>query len=122
FLAAHTARPQGCAMTMLTFQTDDPRSCGVVELDERGVVLAFHEKVADPPSDLANAAVYIIEPEVAAHAAGLGKPFVDLSTEVIPHFIGRILAVHHPGYHRDIGNPEALRKAEAEFPARRPEA
>ena len=112
---AHAARPAGVAITMLAFRTDSPRSCGILETDARGVVRAFHEKVEDPPGDLANAAVYVFEPEVAAFAAGLGRPFVDLSTEVIPHFLGRILAVETRGYHRDIGTPEALRLAEAEW-------
>ena len=40
---------------------------------------------------------------------------VDLSTEIIPDFIGRILCVETNGYHRDIGNPESLRRACAEF-------
>ncbi len=49
FLAAHRARPSGCELTMLAFTTDDPRSCGILELDREGVVQAFHEKVANPP-------------------------------------------------------------------------
>jgi mannose-1-phosphate guanylyltransferase len=111
----HEARPRGCAMTMLTFRTDDPRSCGVLEIDEQGMVQAFHEKVENPPGDLANAAVYIVEPEVVDFAATLGKDVVDLSTEVIPAFIGRIQAVENGGYHRDIGNIESLRRAHEEF-------
>jgi mannose-1-phosphate guanylyltransferase len=114
-IRAHAARPEGVAITMLAFRTDDPRSCGILETDRRGVVQAFHEKVENPPGDLANAAVYVFEPEVADFAAGLGRPYVDLSTEVIPHFLGRILAVPTRGYHRDIGSPDALRRAEAEW-------
>jgi mannose-1-phosphate guanylyltransferase len=116
FQAAHAARPPGVAMSMLAFRTDDPRSCGILELDERHLVRAFHEKVENPPGNLANAAVYIVEPEVSAAAARLGKPFVDLSTEVIPQFVGRILAHETSGYHRDIGNLESLARAHAEFP------
>lgn len=116
-MARHAARPAGCAMTMLAFETDDPRSCGILELDGCDVVQAFHEKVEDPPGVLANAAVYVVEPEVTAYAASLPGPFVDLSTEVIPHFLGRILAVRHAGYHRDIGNVASLARAEAEFRA-----
>lgn len=114
FVQAHIARPQGVAMTMLAFRTDNPRSCGILDTDARGIVRAFHEKVEDPPGDLANAAVYAFEPEVAAFAAGLGKPFVDLSTEIIPHFLGRIQAVETRRYHRDIGSPEALSLAAVE--------
>jgi mannose-1-phosphate guanylyltransferase len=115
FARAHAMRPEGVAVTMLAFRTDSPRSCGILETDARGIVRAFHEKVENPPGDFANAAVYIFEPEVAEYAASLGKPFVDLSTEVIPEFLGRIQAVETRGYHRDIGNPEALRLAELEW-------
>ncbi|MET3485926.1 nucleotidyltransferase family protein [Methylobacterium sp. 1973] len=115
FLARHRGRPAGAAMSMLSFRTDDPRSCGILELDERAIVRRFHEKVAEPPGNLANAAVYILEPEVVDFAASLGRPVVDLSTEVIPHFVGRIYSVETPSYHRDIGTPESLAHAERDF-------
>lgn len=118
FMAAHAARPERCAMTMLAFRTDVPKTCGILGLGEDGVVESFHEKVLDPPGNLANAALYICEPEVTDFIAGLGQPVVDFSTEVIPRFLGRILAVETAGYHRDIGSPEALALAEAEFAPR----
>jgi mannose-1-phosphate guanylyltransferase len=46
-----------------------------------------------------------------------GKPVIDLSTEVIPHFLGRICTFHNARYHRDIGTSESLQRAEAEFPS-----
>lgn len=48
FVRAHKARPTECLMTMMTFRTDSPSSCGIVQLDERGVVVEFHEKIASP--------------------------------------------------------------------------
>jgi mannose-1-phosphate guanylyltransferase len=116
FQAAHAARPVRAAMSMLAFRTDDPRSCGILELDEDNMVQAFHEKVAEPPGNLANAGVYIVEPEVTEAAARLAKPYVDLSTQVIPCFVGRILAHETSGYHRDIGNLSSLARAHAEYP------
>ena len=115
FADFHARRPQGSAMSMLAFRTDAPRTCGILELDDRSRVQGFHEKVENPPGNLANAAVYIVEPEVVAFAAGLGKSFIDLSTEVIPHFIGRIAAMETAGYHRDIGNIESLARAHQEY-------
>jgi mannose-1-phosphate guanylyltransferase len=115
FVACHQARPAGCVMTMMTFDTDSPRSCGIVERDERGVVVGFHEKVENPPGKRANAAVYLFEPAVIDVLAGLGKPDIDLSTEVLPTLLGRIASFHNTGYHRDIGTPESLRLAELEF-------
>jgi mannose-1-phosphate guanylyltransferase len=114
-IAAHNSRPAGCIMTMLAFRTDDPRSCGILELDEQNRVLAFHEKVENPPGNLANGAVYIFEPDVIDDIARLGRNIVDLSTEIIPNYLGRILCVETSGYHRDIGNPESLRRAHLEF-------
>jgi mannose-1-phosphate guanylyltransferase len=49
----------------------------------------------------------------------MGRPVVDLSTEIIPRFIGRILCVETAGYHRDIGTPESLRRAIADTSVRR---
>lgn len=115
FIRAHNARPPGVAITMMTFATDMPQSCGIVEIDPAGLVSAFHEKVPDPPGNQANAAVYIFAPEVVGFIRSLGKPVVDLSTEVIPNFLGRIIPWLNEGYHRDIGTPESLARAEAEF-------
>lgn len=114
-IAAHEGRLAGHAITMLGFRTDDPSSCGILELDRQNTVLAFHEKVANPPGNLANGAVYIFEPEVIDAIAALESPVVDLSTEIIPNYLGRILCVETDGYHRDIGNPESLRRANSEF-------
>ena len=115
--AAHAGRPPGCVMTMLAFKTDTPQSCGILELDARGLVRAFHEKVENPPGNLANGAVMIIEPEVGLAAKAVPKPLIDLSVDVIPHFLGRIQAWRHTGYHRDIGNPHSLAQAEADMRA-----
>jgi mannose-1-phosphate guanylyltransferase len=120
FRRRHETRPDGCVMTMLAFRTDMPKTCGILGLGANGVVESFHEKVENPPGNLANAAVYLCEPEVTDYIASLEKPVVDFSTEVIPHFLGRIVSHETAGYHRDIGSPEALALAEAEFrPIRR---
>jgi mannose-1-phosphate guanylyltransferase len=116
-ISAHAGRAPGCAMTMATFVTDRPRDSGIVETDQDGVVVAFHEKVAEPPGVHANAAVYVFEPEVVDFIAGLGRNVVDLSTEVIPHFLGCIQTYAHHGYHRDIGTPESLSRARADLAA-----
>ncbi len=116
-IAAHAARPRCCAMTMLTFRAKDPRACGIVEQDDRGIVHAFHEKVPHPPGDTANAAVYVLEPEVIAYGNALGLRVLDFQTQVIPAFLGRILAVPTAGYHRDIGTAASLDIAHREFPA-----
>jgi mannose-1-phosphate guanylyltransferase len=116
FIAQHDQRPAGTEITMMTFHTDSPRSCGIVEQDGRGVVTGFYEKVLDPPGTLANGAVYIFEPVVFDFMNGLGKSVVDISTDVLPNFLGRIQTHENMIYHRDVGTPESLRQAMLEYP------
>ena len=117
FIDRHRRRPAGAEITMMTFATDVPTSCGIVELDERGLVVGFHEKVENPPGNQANAAVYIFEPTVLAFMRSLGRPVIDISTEVIPAFLGRITTFSNTLYHRDIGSMESLQKAHEDYPA-----
>jgi mannose-1-phosphate guanylyltransferase len=116
FLDVHENRPAGVVMTMMTFETDRPSQCGVVELDQSGVVVGFHEKSQAPPGNLANAAVFILEPEVLDVLASIQSPFIDFSADVIPRFLGRIQTYHNAVYHRDIGSPVSYLRAQLEYP------
>ncbi|MFL2809738.1 MAG: nucleotidyltransferase family protein, partial [bacterium] len=50
FLNYHrTYRPANCPITMMTFESPTPETCGIVETDADGVVVAFHEKSNYPP-------------------------------------------------------------------------
>lgn len=113
FLDAHAERPQGVEITMMTFKTDTPQSCGIVE-DKNDIVIGFHEKVSNPPGNEANAAVYIIEPSILEFISALNREFIDFSTEVLPHYLGRMQIFRNTVYHRDIGTQESLRLAEQE--------
>ena len=115
FIKAHQSRKEGIEITMMTFETDAPKSCGIVEWDQENTVIGFHEKVSNPPSNQANAAVYIIEPSVFDFLEALGKEIIDFSTEVLPYYLGRMQVFHNKGYHRDIGTQESLRLAELQF-------
>ncbi len=119
FINSHKNRPPGCEITMMTFRTPTPHTCGIIETDKKGCVQAFHEKVANPPGDLANGAVYIVEPSLFNYLESLKKEFIDFSTEVIPNFIGRINTFLNDVYHRDIGTIESYEMACKEFPIRR---
>jgi len=117
FIRRYEKREKGIEITMMTFDAVEPEECGIVELDERGVVRAFHEKVKNPPGNLANGAVYVVSPSVMDFLAGLGKETIDFSTEVLPRFVGYINTFHNGIYHRDIGTVESLLAAQIDFPA-----
>jgi len=112
FVRSHSQRPAGTDMTMMTFTASEPETCGVVEIDTNGVVHAMHEKVKHPPGNLANAAVYIVEPSVFDFLASLGKSYIDFSLNVLPHYMGRIQAWHNGGFHMDIGTLQNLQRAQ----------
>lgn len=119
-IRAHEAAELGNLMTLMAFRTETPRSCGILELDAKSRVLAFHEKVTDAPGNLANGAIYVLSPKVIARIAELGKTIVDLSTEVIPGLLPDVTALEHKGFFMDIGTPAALEKAGKTFPNLQP--
>ncbi len=117
FFKRHKESPPVAELTMMVFETPDPKSCGIVGLDDQGLVTSFHEKVDSPPGNLANAAVYILEPAVLDFMKSLGKAEIDFSTEVIPYFMGRILTYRNDSYHRDIGTVASWIDAHSDFPS-----
>jgi len=112
FLDFHVyRRPRSTVMTMMTFRTTTPESCGIVETDNSGIVKSFYEKVDEPHGNLANGAVYLLEPEVISWIARR-TDVTDFSTDVIPEFLGRIASWENTGVHRDIGTVESLLEAQ----------
>jgi mannose-1-phosphate guanylyltransferase len=112
FISYHNhKRPAGTLITMMTFDCENPSSCGIVELDDQGVVVGFHEKIESPPGWLANAAVYIIEPEVLQWIEQNQK-VNDFTTEVLPYFVGKITTWKNNNIHKDIGTIEILQNAQ----------
>jgi len=107
----HNQRPKDTVMTMMTFTCPTPSSCGIIELNDSGIVVGFHEKVDNPPGRLANAAVYLIEPEVIEWIEN-NPEITDFSTEVIPRFMGRIYAWENKNIHRDVGTIKTLKEAQ----------
>jgi len=114
FFTAHAGRPEGCLGTMMTFETDRPRDCGIVKLDSSGRVIEVYEKAADPPGTLANAAVFMLEEAVLqwikAHPATY-----DFCKDVVPPLAPKWYTYFNGTFHRDIGNPQALAKAQTDF-------
>jgi mannose-1-phosphate guanylyltransferase len=114
FISAHKNRPANTEITMMTYTTDDPKSCGVVKIDTSGIIQEFHEKVQNPPSTTANGAVYIVEASVVSYMERLKKVKVDFSVDVLPYYMGRIFTYYNDLYHRDIGNIRSYELAQIE--------
>jgi mannose-1-phosphate guanylyltransferase len=108
-------RASGGIATLTVFHSERPSAGGVVELDADGTMIGFTEKPADPASDLTNAGIYAFDPAVLAD---IGQPPRDIGYHLLPRLVGRARAVPITGYFRDIGTPEAYRRAGEEWPAR----
>jgi mannose-1-phosphate guanylyltransferase len=110
FIDAHNNRPANCLMTMMVFSTSEPSTCGIVEVDDRGVVINFHEKVQNPPGNLANGAVYILSKELIAMLNDEFLNVDDFSTEILPRLVKKIFTFHTHEIFLDIGTLENYQK------------
>ena len=106
FLIAHKKRPRNCLITMMTFQTDTPKSCGIVEVNDQNILVGFHEKVDNPPGNLANCAIYILSPEILKDILINHSQAVDFSKDIIPNYLGQIYTYQTFYKFFDIGTPE----------------
>ena len=114
-LEGHYSRSSNALITMLTFKTDKPSSCGIVETDQKGIVTSFHEKEPNPPGNIANGAVYIFNSSFIDLLAKMKTKINDFSMDVLPKFIGRIQTVHVNSSFIDIGTETNLKKAQNVF-------
>ena len=111
FISAHKNRPSNCLMTMMTFRTNNPSQCGIIELDKNNVVVGFHEKVKNPPGNLANGAIYILSNNLLKNL--LIKDYVlrDFSLDVLPKLLGKIYTYETSDVLIDIGTEDSYYKA-----------
>jgi mannose-1-phosphate guanylyltransferase len=102
--------------TLTVFRSPNPSAGGVVVLDAAGRVTGFVEKPSQPVSDLVNAGMYAFRPSVLDEISG--APPKDIGFDLLPRLVGRARAVLVEGYFRDIGTPDAYRRACEEWPVR----
>ncbi len=115
FIETHHLKPKNCIMTMMTFKSDNPKTCGVVKLNNEKIVTDFYEKVENPPTNLANGAVYIFEPEIFKVLSSLNKKKIDLSTEILSKLTGRIQSYFNDIYLKDIGTIESYAQSQIDI-------
>ena len=107
----HLSRPKKCLLTMLTFKTFNPESCGIVQVDSENILQSFHEKQVEPPGNIANAAVYVFEDDFLYWLNQNHPRVSDFSTEIIPKLLGRIYTYHTEMAYIDVGTPSSLNEA-----------
>jgi mannose-1-phosphate guanylyltransferase len=102
--------------TLTAVHSENPSAGGVLELDEAGKMTGFTEKPRQPASDLVNAGMYAFSPALLDEIRR--EPPVDIGYHLLPALVGRARVVSVEGFFRDIGTPEAYRRARKEWPVR----
>lgn len=110
FVRVHNERPRISLMTMMSFRTDTPESCGIIQVNEEGTVINFQEKIFNPDGNLANGAVYIVTQDLIKWI--VAEELVDFSTQVIPPLLGKITSYENTHIHIDIGTIKSYELAQ----------
>jgi NDP-sugar pyrophosphorylase family protein len=108
-------REKGGLATIALIQVPDPSRYGAVELDYEGRITRFVEKPerGREPSNLVNAGIYVLEPEVLEYIPNIGK--VSIETEVFPRLAEerKLYGFESHGFWMDIGTPNDYLRANA---------
>ena len=102
----------GADVTLYLTEVEDARAYGAVELNSKGRVSAFNEKMENPPTNIINAGCYIFNREVIASI-----PFgevISVERETFPQLLAtgaKVFGFIDKSYWLDIGTPAALLKA-----------
>ncbi|MCJ2555264.1 MAG: NDP-sugar synthase [Candidatus Thermoplasmatota archaeon] len=107
----------GALATMALTRAEDTRQFGVVEVDAEGRLVRFQEKPAPEEafSDLINAGIYVLEPEVLAFVPE--RKTFDFSKDLFPLLLEEgeaLYGMELEGLWMDIGRPEDLWRASLE--------
>ena len=113
-LLAFHARHDRLASVAL-FRSPNPSACGVVELDETGVITGFWEKPANPSGNLCNAGLYVFRRGVRPYLPAVVP--ADLGGLLMPRLVGQAKGLPIRGYFIDIGTLENYYRAQADYAA-----
>lgn len=100
-------------LTMALFHTNVPNQCGIVTLNQVGIITEFEEKPKNPKSNLANAGIYVANTSVFDYFPKMG--FCDLGKDILPKLVGKMYGYEIHAYLRDIGTLENLELAKEEW-------
>lgn len=74
-------------LTIGLFHANNPKSCGVVNLNENNIVIDFEEKPENPNSNLANAGIYILNTHYFNNLVFESKKILDIGYDLLPRLI-----------------------------------
>ena len=107
-------RQKNFSATLGVYQVPDPTRCGVVTMDDTGVIQEFVEKPARPVSNWAFSGVMIAGQKIFDFAPDR-RP-ADIGFDVLPKMAGRMTGYRISEYLIDIGTPENYQAVQRSWP------
>ncbi len=109
---------KGGLATVACLPLENPTARGIIEMDDSKRILRFKEKPKpeEVTTNIGNAGIYIVEPEIFAHIP-TDRDY-DFGRDIFPRLIAENMALYGyrlAGYLMDIGTMEALEKARRDF-------
>jgi mannose-1-phosphate guanylyltransferase len=104
----------GQIATIGVYEVEDPSRCGIVNVDERGIVRDFVEKPQMPAGNLAFSGLMLATPTLLDVIPDTCP--VDLGFHVLPQIVGRMSAYRISDFLIDIGTLETYRSAQVNWP------
>jgi mannose-1-phosphate guanylyltransferase len=102
------------AATLGLYEVPDPRRCGIVSMDQDGVIQEFVEKPDQPTSNLAFSGLMIGTPDLLDVIPETTP--ADIGFDVLPQLAGRMVGYHIHDYLIDIGTMENYERAQVTWP------
>ena len=109
-------KTRGGILTMGLFRSSNPGECGIAMMDWENKIVEFVEKPQKPLGNLANGGIYITTQEIFSFIPEPSGAAVDMGFDVLPALAGKMYGYEITEYLRDIGTPDAYRKALDEWP------
>jgi NDP-sugar pyrophosphorylase family protein len=107
-------------LTLALYRVDNPSSCGLAEVDDRGRVTRFVEKPSPEEvfTNMANAGVVVLEPGVLEHIPP--ATFCDFGRDLFPRLLERAIPLYgcplrDGEFLIDIGTPASYRRAQERY-------
>ena len=104
----------GQIATIGVYEVADPSRCGIVKVDEKGIVWHFVEKPQTPVGNLAFSGLMLATPALLNVIPDICP--VDLGFHVLPQIVGRMAAYRISDFMIDIGTPETYGSAQLTWP------
>jgi mannose-1-phosphate guanylyltransferase len=101
--------------SMALFRSPNPSACGVVELDDTGLVVGFWEKPENPRGNLVNAGLYVFRSQVRRFLPA--EVPADVGRSLMPALVGQAKGLAIRDYFVDIGTLENYYSAQADYAA-----